>query len=448
MSLQFGRCGSSDGVTLGEHSSFTLGRAPKASMTNGQKVAGEDDGTGAGWITATSQADANALRQQFLGHFANLDEPQVPFIWGTDPTQNGYWVPITGDAETVLGVSHTSGGGYGFHTQWKAQRAAAYSAPRFQSRVNGNFLTNAFGVVLVNTNPWHAVPAAATGYNFEGRGDVYATRTGPGGTVNFFSTGTSYIRGNPSFYLPPANYYDMAATIKVGNPARTVSGRQNVSAGNEAQWEISNGLVKITAASSGTSMLKFYMPVYATPANWGTPVAIDVGYLGFFGWTTHAYTQIDSVSIRRNSPECCVLRLNVRSVPNGANTTNYFTVDIMLRRGDRTARLTIKSPIATKWGIGATAATGTTNVTYGSGTAGIRRTAADGDGNKFCFFTGTANTQDNPNARIYATSNTMKVDMAISGEVGGASAVAPDDSSSLIFQYYAAQYEFQRVIRP
>ena len=428
MTLQFGRVGTDVAIT--DHQTYVVGGS-----ADGEPV------TLSGWITGTSEADVDAARQQMLGHLKNPWEPQVPFRWSTDPSQDGFVIPDDGQVESVVGVSYQAGGGYGFKYNLRAKRMGGWNGAGMESSFSGTVLTNDHGILVsAGPTPWHALPNTVTLYDFKGRVDTPNTRTGPGGTVYVWNPGsTHYYSSQARFRLALPDYYTMASTIRVGNPLRVTVGRQIVSVGNTLQWELSNGLIKLEAGTAPSS-LKVSFPIAATPGSWtASPRQVELGYfVGAVWWRLGVPTNI---AVERNSPECCILRLYFPVLIGGPGGQTYLTVDAVLRRGSRTIQLIMKSPLAFPWG--ATLAAHPAMTAYGAPQQGLRESANDAEGNRFVFHTSKTNTVDAANARIYSTSNRKVMDIGLSGEIGGAAAVAPDDYSTLNAQYYAAQTEWQ-----
>lgn len=429
MTLQIGRCGPDP--ALGEHSSFTV--------AGGGSNAFEDEIQLDGWMSGSSQAETNALRAQLLGHMSEPDVA-IPLVWGTDPTQTGYVRGLKGEVDAPVGVSYQSRTGYAFRYRLRATKLAHSSMPRHESIMTGAIRTNDLSITS-GRYPWHGLPTAATAYDFEGRLDTIYTRTGVGGTAKVWAPATTdYFDGYPSWTLPPANFYDMATTIKVGSTLYPTVGRQIISAGNETAWEMTNGLIRIRPAASSTSLLRFGMYSLAGGPSYSAR-DLEIGYSG--SWVALNYQKIKSISVQRNSPVECIMRLYL-DVTAGSTDT-YVTVDISMRRGDRSATIVVKSPKARRFGIGPTATPGSawTNITNGH-----YEGADDSDGNRLAFSTTSVYSNDNTNGRTYATDPANVVVLGVHGEVVSATVAFPDDKDTLINRWYAAVNEQQRVVIP
>lgn len=382
-----------------------------------------------GNIICGSEVDAEACRQQLLGIVNSDDEPVVPVIWSRDLAATGAYSVTSGKVSAVQGVSYDQ---HFFTYELTLQRATnGYTAQMCESLMSGNDRSiKPAGVTAVS---WHALPTAATMYDLDALHPVPVLRQGPGGWVFTFTSAHDYYSATPTFLLPPANWYDMAATVKVAGQA--VCGRQVVS--NPTNWELSNGLVKVTPHAA--HLFDVTSPVFATPSNWGTAKGVQAGYFDGTNWQSVFPAQ--SFVVLRTAPEEAAIRLPAQvTVASGTTTVN---VDISLRRGARMATVRLTSPWATRWGIGFDTTTACTSLTSGGGT---KQTTADGDGNKAVMLSALSATPDNTAGRIYAAGSAFGHDLAIGHEVGGASSAAPDRGTDLRDQWFAATNETQRVV--
>lgn len=433
MTIKFGRAGLD--VTVNDHDTYSVGGTDEG-----------DEVTIGGLLSCTTQADANAVRQQMLGHLKNPWETVVPFMWSTDPSQDGLLRPDRGKVDSVLGVSYNGNAGYGFRYQLTATRMGGWNGAGFESSFDGTVLTNDHGITVgAGPTPWHALPNSITLYDFAGRADTPYTRVGPGGTAYVWNPGSGYYySGQARWAVGLADHYAMAAGIRIGNPLRAVTGRQIVTVGNAALFELSNGLIKLECGTAPSS-LKVSFPIYATPASWtASPRQVDLGYYAAGTWWKLGVPV--SLAVVRCDPACSILRMYFRLTFGGGAAQTYVTADAVLRRGSRTIQLIMKSPIALTWG--AKLAAGTAMTAYGAPQQGLRESANDGEGNRFVFHTSKTNTVSAGTGLIYSTSARQVMDIGLSGEIGGSGASAPDDYSTLNAQYYAAQTEFQDAVIP
>lgn len=396
-----------------------------------------------GRLAASSTAAAKALRQQLDGYVADGgdDEPIVPVVWTDDTTVSGYYRVRSAKVSTVP-VSYAANW---FPFQLELERVASYSTPRVQIRSRGaNRVGTPGGVTPV---PWSAVPAAATAYGATVTALTPATRTGPGGSVTFRGSSTqTYYDATATFVLPPANYYDAAATLKVGG--YVVTGRQIPAADNLTNWELSNGLVKITPSASSTATIDVAGPKFATPSQWSAATAVQIGHQNaIWGWqpVTPTGTYMSGpkgITVVRNTPEEVVIRLaTVWLVPVSSQSV-AFDFELRLRRGSFFAEIYC-SGASTQFGLVLDAASAATTIGAGEG---LLRTAAV-DGNRLVMLANTtATTRDNVNGKIWLTAAAATAGLAVGLELGGASAAAPNLNTDLRDQFFAAQADRQRVV--
>lgn len=414
-----------------------LGRVGSLTVT-------KDSISATGRIQISSGVDLAAVlatRDQLAAMVDNPDEPIVPFQLLDDPTLT-QMVRVRSASVQV-----DSGGldlGY-FPWSITLDRIPAGSLPRVKSAMLGTVRTNVQAQAITDTIPWHGWSAKAVGYAFDGSTASYSARTGPGGSARVIYFNQDMLNGYASWTINPADYYDMAAQIQAGTTLRPLVGRWMDSAENLTTWELSNGLVKITPGS-GTALLNLTVPVGATPSTWATSIPIDVGYVVGASWFAFGPSYITNVMVLRNSPEVCALRLVVSQALS--SQSSYFTVDLLLRRGDRICYVTVRSPQSRKYGIGTNAVTTMTDLLVGGFGYGIRRSATDGDGNRICMFTAESQNRDTVNGRITLASTQQSGVFALTSEINVAAVPTQDAYTTLRQMFFAAQNETQEVVAP
>lgn len=380
----------------------------------------------AGDYQASSVARSKVLRQQLLGLPNNPWEPVVPVTWSEDSTADGYYRVLGADVSNTP-VSLNDGF---FNFAVQLERIPHYRTAIIEAVCSGDERVNAHSITAAT--PWHAVPAAAVGYDASvtTTAETYQERVGPGGTARFYDHATTFFSSRPTFRLEPADFYDMAATIKVGG--FVVVGRQIYDSAATDSWEISNGLIKITGVSSATAIMRAYFPD-ATYADWGTPHSLQVGkWDAGGGGDLEVYPNVDAIKVLANSAAECILRLEV-SRDTTSDETWSGTVDLRLRRGSYMVDIQCKSRRQQKWGLGFDTVTAVADSTYG-----FRPSADDADGNRLCTFTSAANTIDTTNGVVYRDDNHERWDVGVGCELDGAAAVDPNRQADLATQYFAA----------
>lgn len=377
---------------------------------------------------STAVSDGMFVRDQLLA-YPTPDEDVIPIILTSESRSSGFYRPLR---TSILTEQLSRIRGHIFNYRMDLQRVAQFALPLVEVVQNGALLTNAQGAVAGDTQGFSATPAAALDY-FDGSSPY--VRSTSDGNLNCYGFGSGLGSVVYRFSLKPADFYIGAARIEQGTTLRPVVGR-NLFQYDVANWRLSNGLVRVTPNAGGTG--KFDV------SHWkGAAWAAAKTYSLFDG--VASTTAINTVSVLRNSPEECALRLTFTT-----GQRNALTVDLSLRRGDRMVRMYLVCAIPRAWKLQRDVVEAATALSYGAlpvVTGAIRATAADADGNRYVLVSdGAATTNDLVNGSIRWTFTSLTGDFGIGSEIGGAGAVFPDDANSLAQQYLAAQTESQRVV--
>jgi hypothetical protein len=140
-------------------------------------------------------------------------EDFIPVTFDHAPRLNGYYY-VTG-ASVELGEGSLITGWWPFSIE--LTRVANFTSPLIEASMLGALRPNSQSVTAAI--PWHAVPATSSGYGFLSSAAVSrVTRESVDGTLNVFNAGTfsPFYNSFTTFTLPPANFYDGAATVNVG----------------------------------------------------------------------------------------------------------------------------------------------------------------------------------------------------------------------------------------
>lgn len=415
MSLQIGR--------------VSLPRTAEASL-NGRTL------SLSGSVQASTSAAAIALRQRLSGYVDNPDEPVVPLVWSVDTTLNGYYRVLSATVVLDRDRSYVSRGE--FHFNWSAtlEQVVGFQAPLVEGRFVGATRSNAHSITSTSTRTWQGIPGDAVGYYNPDGGSLTETlsSTSNGGEVAFMAStsGDAITQRNryfdlvPSFYTAPGDWYDASCCVFINDQIAVGRQVQNTA----TSWVIANEVVKVEPGA-GAGQIKV--------SHWTTAWESVTTYTLT---TTTSFTSLTNqphtVSVLRNSPECCVIRLTYDGT--SVNTGFRYTLDISLRRGSRYAEFYCDSGATTAvWGIARTAATAATALT-----GGIVRTSADADGNKFILASPGPSTNELTNGAIRLSSTRTTFPFMIGCEFG--SAVEPHDAQTQIYEYMGAVTERQTIV--
>lgn len=380
-----------------------------------------------GEVYCTSVGEALAARQQILGLADNPDEPIVPVFWVEDSSLDGMYEVVSSKVETAQ-MTLTNG-----VLPW----SAVLRRPRGSaSMITEQILSGAGrdGYLLVLTPRfWSAVPAlsswvSSTGSptsptGFLGRIPYNAS---PGLESQSIIENSSLADATVTTYSPPAAHYYGAVTLRTGDPLYAQVGRQIANTPDD--WEIDNGLVKITnpANTAHVCDIEFYPSGGLT-----TPTVTYSLEYGYFdgSWTTGGYNP-EVITCIRNGREEVSVRLR-----------GDVTIDISLRRGDRGVIFTVRGTSA-KHGIGFDTTTACTNIDANN--KGIYVTTADADANQPILVGSNTVTRDTTNGRVYRTNAGTSFQVYAGYTYTGAA--APDTAVWLQEAFYAAMGEVARVV--
>jgi hypothetical protein len=386
---------------------------------------------------------AKAVRDQLAGLANNPDEPFVPFRYEGDSTLDSVVRIKSASADLSLGALDLG------QIPWSitADRVPNGSLPNVEAPLIGGFRTNSAGVAGPpgTVVPWHAVPYASLDY-YDGASVFQSTPyllESESGQVGFYAFIAGVGRKTARTSIPPANWYDGAAYVEqpYGSTYYKAQGRMLATGLSTTGWRIGNGIIRVAPGTSAGS-LALQAWDSATKA-WGATHTMTL--FAYDGSSTYDVNRINSVSILRNSPEECRIRLGVGLVSVGVNYGHRTTLDIKLRRGSRF--------VECRWttygtsmlgGITEAASTGGTGFTGGVVSGG-----ADAQGNLVAIFTPTfASLSTGP---IQANSTGLGI-RALAWSFGfgivlaGASAAYPNRSTDLRDQYFAPYGERMTVV--
>lgn len=239
--------------------------------------------------------------------------------------------------------------------------------------------------------------------------------------------------GTMRYWVVPTDFYVGASTIKIGTVLEPVVGAQIISSPNA--WELSNGLVRVrpadTAARLSIAWADGVTGVYETAKTF------ELAGIEPFDLALQRAGRINSISsltILRNSPEVCSIRLGC-GVEMGI-TWGTLYVDLTLRRGDYLVRGRITSFRQEKWRARRGTAEAATSLS-----GGLRATADDVDGNRYLLASPTLLVKDLVQGSIAASVAAYNFDFGIGMEVGGSTATLADTAASVIAEYFGGQSE-------
>lgn len=389
-----------------------------------------------GEFVLPSGYDGVSLAQQVVG-YPNPDEPVVPFIYDASLSNgvlDGFYTVISAEVDWAKLASGLF--------SWSAvlHRVPGYQAPLFEVLLGGDIRDNDHGIILgggSTARSWVGLPPEADllgGYvhlieptvpskSIEEIADPGEQHTNL--LLHDSTTPDILMSGSVLYAAAAGDYYHGAARIETtpdyGATWDVVTGRQIPN--RPTGWRIRNDLIRCTPFGS---------------------VLVFEGYLG--GWESKAFNvttdgassnplgAIQSVSILRNTPERCTIRLWA----SGDLFWQTSTVDITVSRSAWWLDC-----VATNIGGGGEENFGvfvTTPEAGTSSTPGLQATGNDANGNRYQLWSPVTNTKDAVNGGIYATSVGFTFPFAVSYNT------LQDSTVETVDAYFAAQAHRQRIV--
>lgn len=382
----------------------------------------DDNLTLSGHLQATTAANAKVLRQQILGYANNPDEPCIPIIWPFDTDVTGFYevqgvdVDLMQEKDTIFAFT------------LDLRRVHGYQAPLMEEWSAGHVRTNEHTITSATTTPWIGIPDSAESVGPLPSDVRSESRTGDGSaSVLYIDGGTSttethFFDAVTGFYVSPANFYESAAAVKVGGSV--VVGTQIV---NDADgWEVGTPHCKVTPGTGA----EFIVSIHDGSA-WrakGYEIVEEAA-------TDNELAAPLAVSVLRNSPSACVIRLRF-DVP-AAVFPGSGNLDITVRRGSFQAECLWSSTVSANWNVRRTAAEASTTT---SATGGVRASADDGNGDRYCIHTPVAftNYTEGSAGGICATAAATELPFGVGLATSPSGSAPTSTTQGLGNQYFAA----------
>ena len=274
---------------------------------------------------------AKAVRDQIVG-LMDVGEAFVPLRIDDDETLDG--MVRVRSASADLGPGSLKDG----YFPWSitADRVPGGALPNVESPLIGGYRSNV-SVTSSSVQPWHAVPAATLDY-YDGASlfqTVPYTLASETGNVSYYQVGDGVRRQTARYALPPANWYDGAARIEQAYPDGTyyaAVGRLMYSGLSATGWRLSNSILRVVPSATAGAL---DLQMWESGTGWGAVHTFALG--AYDGVTSYTANRINTVSILRNSPEECRVRLTVGLTSGGIDYPHRTILDIRLRRGARMA---------------------------------------------------------------------------------------------------------------
>lgn len=270
--------------------------------------------------------------EQFAAYVDSADETFVPVRFVGPTAWDGFYrvtdVQASASPSKLLGLSVS------------LERVRGFAAPIFESVVLGSKRVSSSADVTPLA--WHAVPAAATGYE---TGVLTPTRTvlsGETGDVQIFSEATNHLfNARPIWFLNPADWYAGASQLTVAG--HVVTGRQVRNA--PIGWVLSNGLARFVGlANKNIRSERWDGAAWSSPGVWRLNRTIE-------GGSANPVPAPHTLTVLRNDPACVTIRVAYDAAALVPGSRFVVLLDLSLRRGSTVVEAAVTTRGYYQWGF-------------------------------------------------------------------------------------------------
>ncbi len=377
-------------------------------------------------IGVSSVTDCVTLTEQLLGLVNNSDEPVVACAWTQEAWFDGYYVVESVNVDAM--VTSLNHGKFPYSIQLR--KVADGASPTIDVTLLGAVRTNGNGIVSAQQTVWAPYDMAngyAAGSINQQFNTTAQTRLSETGTLAWVvNTGVTAVTNTfASFDVSASDYYDGTCTVRSGTTLRRVIGARMKRL--PTNWEISNGLIRITPGAS-TAQLQTEM---WDGTAWEDAKSYKFNVNSATADTFSTATGWGDVSIVRNSPECATIRL-VAAIPGGA--AGFYTVDVTVQRGRYWCDVVFRNVAGAVTGLGISRSTAEAATSLANG--GIRATSNDAAGNRYLLACSQATTTDLTQGHVRATGSSAYVNLMIGYELNGSTSVSPNTAPLIFNEWY------------
>jgi len=343
----------------------------------------------------------------------------LPVVFTNKTDHNGYYMV----ADVSADITNWNNDIAKFAWTIKLQQVGADNNVDVESRLGNIARQNDFSNV---GERWHAPSIGHYGY--------YTGATQPSRFNRISSDGTVIVyRGvpavNPRWGSAVGNYMAGRSRIVVTGVERSGT---NLPIG-ALDWEINNGLVRVTPNNNSTG--------YLNVSSWSSGSSTWQTKLFRVGVTSGNFIQtVDGATVLRNDAEMVTLRLTKNFAIFGE--VGRATLDLTLRRGSRVVEGYLQRGDQANE-LKVTLFTGENYTNSSSGY--VYATSNDVNGNKFVM--GSARNFTPHASGGVVRSNTRVLDFFIATSVGGSAAVDGDQPDDLYAQYVSSSSEYTMGVR-
>jgi len=362
-----------------------------------------------GW-QGHDDAAVRRAQEDILG----LADQIVPVIFQNKTDQNGYYQVKDVGAELLEWPGEIRN----IACSFILEKFGPDSSVDLESRLGFAIRSNNF---VLTGERWHAPPIGHYAY-FTGSTipSSTMTRTSQDGNISIYRVIPPNI--NPRWGCAVSSYAGGRVRILTDGFERNGTLLRASATG----WELSNGLVRVTPLAAN-GMLSI--------ASWGGTVWEAKAWHIARGGATTSLGIFDQMSVIRNDPELCTIRL----LRNASPGRTY--VDLTLRRGARLVEVYVQADVSTT--LGAYLETVET-ASDQTATGYVAASGDDADGNR--FIVGSSKTVTYTTNRGISKAAVTGLDVYIGSVVGGGAAGVGDTATVLRDQYIGSVSEMTTVV--
>jgi hypothetical protein len=338
----------------------------------------------------------------------------VPVIFGDKSDRNGYYT-VLGSKSSIVNLAYQSV----IQLTWAIdlRREGNDQEVDLETRLAGP--VNRLNDFTLSGSRWLGVPVGATGFLAGASTPSIVNRPTPDGTMPVF-TGISGTVNSVRYQCDITDYGKGRVMVKSDGRERAGIG---VSLGS-TNWELSNGLLRLTARASGFSLAYYSGGVWETARDWnfladGGVVAVPT-----------------AVSVLRNDYEQVTLRLMWNRTPSGR-----VVADVTLRRGSHFVEFVMKSNTATTFELRRA-----TNEAGTSASGFVRATSNDAQGDRYVVGSSRTFTANLGTGGL-SKASTTRLDVMLGIEINGTTAIAGDTGADLMAQYLGSPTQVVLAVR-
>ena len=375
-----------------------------------------------GFLRSSSLTLTNYLRDELLEQQGQI----VAVTYTLDSHYDAYYLLSDSSIESIE-TSYLRRGLWLF--ELNLFRIGGASRTEFQSNITGTVIDNTIGLIESETEPFIAPPSGSSvfDWNINALGSV--TRSTEDGNIIVYLSTSGDFSSDATWGCTPANFYKGSAKVLVAGQVRAGLDVPQ----SPTDWEINNGIIKVVPNGTADELIVSIWDktsAYESAKNWK---------FQFGGADLSAFT---FMSVLRNDPESVTIRLQT------GGATARHTIDLQLRRGSVQVFCNwfFTGSAGTMKVVGVSTEAGTSVTPTGAtGTAGIRATSDDADGNRYTLFTAQAPTNDTTNGGVSIASAT-RLNTAIGFERDGSTAAAGNTADDVALQYFGMIGERVRAV--